>query len=104
MGGLFGVSIFPGGFVGRSRRNRARGVMLTLVPLALSALLLAGGSAGAEERAPGPPAFGSAVPGELLVRFKTGVPEVERTVALRGVGAQEKRRFGRLNAKLVSVA
>jgi subtilisin family serine protease len=77
---------------------------LVVAALAFGALLFADGSAGADGRSGKSRAVRPAVPGELIVRFKAGVSEASRGLALREVGAKEKRRFRRLDARLVSVA
>jgi subtilisin family serine protease len=82
---------------------RARRVALTSTVLLAALGALASGSAGAGS-SPRPQALAPAVPGELIVRFKAGVSEGSRSLALQRVGAKERRRFARLNAKLVSVA
>jgi hypothetical protein len=89
---------------GRTLRGRRIALALFVQVLAFGMLAFAGGSAGADGRGVKSRAGKPVVPGELIVRFKAGVSEEARAEALRGASAKEKRRFRRLDAKLVSAA
>ncbi len=67
---------------------------------ALGATALVSSASGKSGRAP----TAAAVPGELLVGFKTPVSTAAQNSVLARVGAERKRRFGGIRSALVSVA
>ncbi len=66
-------------------------------------LLLAGGFAGAKPPLSKKPAQPAYAEGELLVKYKSGVPARERAAHVRGLGAQKVKEFKRLHIQHVKL-
>jgi subtilisin family serine protease len=81
--------------------RRGRALRLPALVIA-SALALAGGAAKTLSAAA--PQQPTAVPGELIVGFKSGVSEPQQDAALAQAGAGRKRGFPQIHAALVGVA